>query len=123
MVDPSTNQTINFKYEKYAISFFDEIKESGGTYNGGSDIVFINSGFSKVIYPTLQRLKKISFDKGEVEFIYGLNRLDNIDEKALTEIIVKDTNGNTIKHIKLSYSYFQSSINRRTPQSKRLRLD
>ena len=123
MVDPSTNQTINFKYEKYAISFFDEIKESGGTYNGGSDIVFINSGFSKVMYPTLQRLKKISFDKGEVEFIYGLNRLDNIDEKALTEIIVKDTNGNTIKHIKLSYSYFQSSINRRTPQSKRLRLD
>jgi hypothetical protein len=26
MVDPSTNQTINFKYEEYAVNFYDEIK-------------------------------------------------------------------------------------------------
>ena len=123
MVDPSTNQTINFKYEEYAVNFYDEIKQSGGIYNGGSDIVFLNRGFSKITYPTLQRLKKIVFDKGEVEFIYGLDRLDNIDEKALTEIIVRNTDGTIIKHIKLSYSYFQSSINSDTPQSKRLRLD
>jgi hypothetical protein len=123
MVDPSTNQTINFKYEKYAVNFYDEIKQSGGIYNGGSDIVFLNRGFSKVTYPTLQRLKKIFFDKGEVEFIYGLDRLDNIDEKALTEIIVRNTDRTIIKHVKLSYGYFQSSINSDTPQSKRLRLD
>ena len=121
MVDPSTNQTINFKYEEYAVNFYDAIKQFGEIYNEGTDI--LSGGSSKVTYPTLQRLKKIVFDKGEVEFIYGLDRLDNIDEKALTEIIVRNTDGTIIKHVKLSYGYFQSSINSNAAQSKRLRLD
>jgi len=123
MFDHSTNQTIDFEYEEYSVDFYDEIIQKGATYNGGTNISFVSNGASRTIYPTLQRLKRIVFHKGSVEFIYGLNRLDNIDEKALTEIKVKDNYGKTIKHIKLSYSYFQSSINSSTPQSKRLRLD
>ncbi|MDO6812240.1 hypothetical protein [Tenacibaculum soleae] len=121
MFDPSTNQVIDFEYEEYAVTFFDNIKQAGNA--GGGDIVFVNGGYSKTIYPVLKRLKKIIFDKGYVEFIYGPNREDNTDEKALTEIKVNDTNGNVIKHIKLSYSYFHSNISSNTPQSKRLRLD
>ncbi|WP_405567956.1 hypothetical protein [Polaribacter sp. Asnod6-C07] len=123
MFDPSSNQTIDFEYEEYVVNFYDETKQSGGTYNGGSEIVFRNNGNSTTTYPKLHRLKKIIYEKGEVEFIYGFNRLDNPDEKALTEIKVKDIKGNVIKHIKLSYDYFQSNINTNSAQSKRLRLD
>jgi len=124
MFDASTNQTIDFEYEEYAVNFYDEIKQAGSHYNGGGNIKFINNGNSNITYPVLQRLKKIIFDKGSVEFIYGLDREDNTDEHALTEIKVKDTNGNIVKHVKLAYSYFQTTLGVfNSPQSKRLRLD
>jgi YD repeat-containing protein len=124
MFDASSNQAFDFEYEEYTVNFYDEIKQKGNDYNGGTDISFNATGTSWTKYPILQRLTKITFDKGTVEFIYGLNRSDNTNEKALTEVKVKDTNGNTIKHIKLAYSYFQTSlISSSSPQSKRLRLD
>ncbi|PQV47450.1 YD repeat-containing protein [Jejuia pallidilutea] len=122
MFDPSTNQTITFQYEQYHNYFADE-KDSKITSYGGGTYLGFTGNTAKTVYPYMHRLTKISFDKGEVEFIYGLNRSDNFGEKALTEIRVKDNSGNVIKHVKLSYSYFQSSIASGTPQSKRLRLD
>lgn len=124
MFDASSNQTINFEYEEYTVNFYDEIKQKGSDYNGGTDISFNVTGTSKTVYPTLQRLTKITFEKGSVEFIYGLNRVDNPDEKALTEIKVKNNLGEVIKHIKLAYSYFQTTLgSSSSAQSKRLRLD
>lgn len=122
MFDPSTNQTIDFEYEQYSNYFYDEILSKPISYNGGTGLNFGNS-IKYNVYPVTQRLKKIVFDKGSVEFIYGLTRLDNTGDKVLSEIKVKDTNGNIIKHTKLEHSYFQSSIASNTPQSKRLRLD
>ena len=122
MFDPSTNQTITFQYEQYHNYFSDEKDSRITSYGGGTHLNFTGNK-AKTVYPYQHRLTKILFDKGEVEFIYGLNRLDNTGDKALTEIKVKDNLGNVIKHVKLSYSYFQSSIESWSPQSKRLRLD
>ncbi|MCF6168797.1 RHS repeat domain-containing protein [Lutibacter sp.] len=123
MFDPSTNQIINFEYEQYSNYFYDEIDSGVTTYGNGTYLGFNSTKKTHTVYPYTQRLKRILFDKGEVEFIYGLNRLDNTGDKALTEIKVKDQNGNIIKHVKFDYTYFQSSIESSTPQSKRLRLD
>ncbi len=122
MFDPSTNQSIIFEYERYNNSFSDEKDAKAISYGGGTHLGFTGNK-AKTVYPYIHRLTKIIFDKGEVQFIYGLNRLDNTGDKALTEIKVKDDLGNVIKHVKLSYSYFQSSIESWSPQSKRLRLD
>lgn len=123
MYDPSTNQTITFEYEQYSNYFKDEMDPGVTSYNGGTAGLTISNNKNYTVYPVTQRLTKIVFDKGTVEFIYGLNRLDNTGDKALTEIKVKDSNGNVVKHIKLDHSYFQSAIQSNTPQSKRLKLD
>jgi len=86
-------------------------------------LAFLQYFLCHTVYPVTQRLTKIVFDKGSVEFIYGVTRLDNTGDKALTEIIVKDAADNPVKHVKLSHTYFQSSIESATAQSKRLRLD
>ena len=122
MYNPSTKQTIDFEYEQFSNYFYDPTLRGGNSYGGGT-----NSGYqvspSETTFPVTQRLKKISFDKGSVEFIYGSFREDNTGDKALTEIKIKDTNGDAVKHVKLAQSYFQSSIASTTAQSKRLRLD
>jgi YD repeat-containing protein len=123
MYDPSSNQTITFEYEQYAVNFFDPIPVGINSYGGGTNLHYSKTSNSSTTYPITHRLTKILFDKGYVEFIYGINRLDNLDEKALTEIKVVDSNGNLIKHFKLNYGYFQSTIESDKPQSKRLRLD
>lgn len=123
MYDPSSNQTINFEYEQYSNYFYDDIDSGVTTYGSGTSLGFDTSKTTHTVYPYTQRLKRILFDKGEVEFIYDLTRQDNEGDKALTEIQVKDTYGKIIKHIKLVYSYFQSTIESTKPQSKRLRLD
>lgn len=110
MYDPETNQTIQFEYEEYSNRFHDKFYARPNIYS---------YSFSEVS----NRLINIIFDKGSVEFIYGLDRLDNTGEKALTDVLVKNHLGVVIKHMKFEYSYFQSTINPSTPQSKRLRLD
>lgn len=110
MFDPETNQTINFVYEEYSNHFHDTFYARPGIANYSINVL-------------ANRLTHINFDKGSVEFVYNLNRLDNTGEKALTDILIKNHLGETVKHMKFDYSYFQSSINPTTPQSKRLRLD
>lgn len=121
MFDPSTNQTITFEYEEYSNYFYDEMNVGVTSYGGGTYLGINDAPYT--VYPITQRLKKIVFDGGFVEFVYGLNRSDNTGDKALTEIKVNNNYGVITKHIKFTYSYFQSSISSSTPQSKRLRLD
>lgn len=122
--DPSTHQMINFEYEQYSNYFSDNTENQSHAYGGGAGSQSYASSFSlNLPYLVTHRLKKIIFESGEVEFVYGLNRTDNTGEKALTEIKIKDRNGVIVKRVKLAHSYFQSPINSSTPQSKRLRLD
>lgn len=107
--DPSTNKNIIFNYEDYTTNFHDEFEVSQNEFNY---VVNIKS----------QRLTEIQFDNGSVNFIYGLNRIDNPDEKALTEIIIKNHLDNIVEHYVLEYGYFQSPIAPLSPQSKRLKL-
>ncbi|CAA0179008.1 putative YD repeat-containing protein [Tenacibaculum maritimum] len=110
MFDPETNETIRFIYEEYSNTFSDTFYPQSYNYNWSKNI-------------KTNRLTQITFDKGSVEFIYGLRRVDNTGEKALTEILVKNHLGTVVKRMKFEYGYFQSTINPTTPQSKRLRLD
>tara|TARA_R110002033_G_scaffold136236_3_gene175796 strand:- start:319 stop:3459 length:3141 start_codon:yes stop_codon:yes gene_type:complete len=124
MFDPASGQAISFEYEQYSNYFYDDIDSKVNSYGGGTDLSNLTSrDKSHSVYPVTQRLKKIIYHGGEVEFIYGLDRLDNTGDKALTEVIVRDVNDVVVKHVKLDYDYFQSSIENNTPQSKRLRLD
>lgn len=120
--DPVSGRRVDFEFESYSNYFYDEKKMQGGEYGGGADFNFGN-GPSYTVYPVAQRLKKIRFSGGVVEFFYGSSREDNPGDKALTDIKIKDTKGNTVKHVKLQQSYFTSNIAPTSPQSKRLRLD
>ncbi|PQJ78764.1 hypothetical protein [Polaribacter porphyrae] len=120
--DPSTNQMIDFEYEQYSNYNTVSYMNNKHPYGGGADSDVSSTSYDSSFYVT-HRLKKIIHELGEVEFIYGINRLDKTGEKALTEIKIKDQNGYTVKHIKLAHSYFQSPVDINTEQSKRLRLD
>ncbi|HCC93036.1 MAG TPA: hypothetical protein DEQ26_01685 [Flavobacteriaceae bacterium] len=66
---------------------------SNGTYN---------RAFSEKV------VSEISFSSGSVSFYYNQRREDAYNKSALTDVIVKDLNGKTIKHLKFSYSYFNA---------------
>ena len=68
-----------------------------------------------------QRIKKINFRGGSVEFVYDKDRLDLFNGKALTGILIKDSNGGTIKEFELKYDYFYSDL-QINEFSKRLKL-
>lgn len=73
-----------------------------------------NGGYSQktsIIRELLKkRLKKISFSSGEIIFDYNLNRKDEYNEKALTNITIKNLQGKIVKKIQLNYGYFNEGI-------------
>lgn len=121
MINLNTNQIITFEYESFSNHYADETKLNVTSYGGGTH------GFSdKTVnnwFNLGNRLTKIDFQTGSVEFIYGHDRQDYPGEKALTQVKVKDAHGKVIKDFRLSHSYFQSGIETGTPESQRLRLD
>ena len=121
--DPATNRTVHFQYEQYSNYFKDDLSAKVHFYGSSNDFSgFTGADTQSTVFPVENRLTKITYDGGEVDFIYGATRQDNTGDKALTEIIVKDGQGSIVKHMKLVQSYFQSSISSGA-QSKRLRLD
>lgn len=132
--DPSTQQKVEFIYEKYQITAPQRIKFLSKKNNiGNSDPC--NFGFipefegqpiysnEKLIkYTAATRLQKIIFSSGEVEFLYLNNRQD-YDDKTLDLIRIKDTQGNIIKSYRLKYSYFDSKEGCSQKECKRLKLD
>ena len=122
MTNLKTDQSISFQYEAFT-NYNGDGKEVYVTPYGGGSRNYLGNFTALTDFPLGHRLKQILFDTGSVEFFYGLDRQDYIDSKALTRIVVKDYNGKIIKDFRFSHSYFQSSINSSTPQSKRLRLD
>ena len=106
--DPQTHRTVGFEYETLPTTSF---------INGVSEVYLYPLPFSdeyddyKLMYQTAEmkkvRLKRISFDGGEVIFsVQSGNRLDLPDDKALETITVKDYTGAIVKKCVLSTSYF-----------------
>ncbi|MDR3025595.1 hypothetical protein [Chryseobacterium sp.] len=137
--DPISGKEINFEYESYTNNYehpsLTTLQYVGfGNYNVAYNYA---SGSNSTIYepsPVLwnrvatsklsaKRLKKISTDQETVEFTYGFNRID-YPGNGLTNIQVKNTNGNIIKHTDFTYTYFDSgNCSLGNYECKRLKLN
>lgn len=140
----NNDDTINFIYEPYSSETTDdrdnilqnhlfyryESKYPSKTVPGidnnlrfGSDQASYESDYGKYYQRALttQRIKNISFRGGSVEFYYGLDRLDLINGKALTNIKIKNANNSVVKEFDLEYGYFYSTL-QKNEFSKRLKL-
>lgn len=120
--DPFSGKEINFEYESYTnnyehlslLTLFNYI--NFGNY-GVSFLdlkrpvrdPFPDQVFNRLISSKLvaKRLKKIITEKETIDFNYDITRLD-YGGNALSSILVKNKNGNTIKQANFSYSYFDS---------------
>lgn len=121
ITDKKTNKFVKFEYETYSQNFSEIIDNN--VINIHYDGPFPKPKGLWQKFPKLNRLKKIIFDKGYIEFNYGLDRLDVLGEKALTSIILKDNDNNQIKKAVLNFDYFQSLNQQESPFSKRLKLE
>lgn len=114
---------VSFEYEKYAINYPEYRKTAGFEIkNDKGDQSTQNLNSTEIRYPNLNRISKIIYAEGTVEFKYEEPRKDLPGDFALSRIIIKDSNGNTIKTIKLEYDYMISNNNCSDPTCKRLRL-
>lgn len=151
--DPTSDSSIKFEYEEYDagygtgvinapdfypfnLSYASQLQGAGGI---GGPCSYLSSfyfnpsdNFQKI--KTWQkrlkqvRLRKIKFDLGQIEFIYSNNfRIDDVKEKALRNIVVKDFHGNIIKNFILdNTNYFSSNClfyDTQLQDCKRLKLD
>ncbi len=122
-ITDATGNNVTFEYEKYSLQNF--IPSKSQNYIIKRDENFQPTSepiLTEVYYPQLNRLTKINFSSGSVEFKYDLNRRDQPSDKALTEVIVKDKNGKIIKGFRLKYEYFSSNTNCNQPYCLRLKL-
>ncbi|KZS39457.1 hypothetical protein AWE51_13050 [Aquimarina aggregata] len=151
MFDPKSNKTVNFNYEAYqkgtvqyersmiedaltnhvnpddwvSVQVFGHLPliNSFNDNNNQIDENVFRSSLSYVKYKKAHRLNEISFDNGKVEFLYTNIRQDTYDEKALTEIVVRDFNNKIIKRFAFDYTYFIAKENCSQPECKRLKLE
>ena len=140
ITDPVSSKSVQFIYETYTRAIAESFHNFTGRNPLGfdSDDCFLehmsynsSSSYDKelyanetlVKYPELQRLKKIKWTLGTVEFEYGLVREDVTEETALTQIVVKNFLGEVIKKYTFEYSYFISKEGCAEPECKRLKLD
>jgi len=151
--DPSTNKTVLFNYQEYqrtiadiqnqytddttSPSFLNSAVYNNdyavyGTvpdyFNSFTDLLDVDPYYfhrqkTKTKYSRLNRLHTITFDEGSVEFVYGMDRQDYLQDKALTEIIIRDFNNVIVRKVELDYDYFVSNENCSQPECKRLKLD
>lgn len=142
IVDPSSNETVNFNYLQYQKTQPESIRNYTNTkmstfgfsrdFNTyfhaqftriGSEYKFLSVSGLLTKYTRLNRLKTINWSEGSVEFIYNLDRVDYLDEKALTQIVVKNNYGKIIKNVNFTYSYRNSKENCPKADCKRLFLE
>ncbi|WP_339610484.1 RHS repeat domain-containing protein [uncultured Planktosalinus sp.] len=150
IADPSTNAYVSFDYEQYSkptIQYQKSIIETSlihdadpestdpvfghiplfnsyfNSSNNQLDEKFFKSQLNYLKQTKANRLTKINFSGGEVEFIYNHIRQDTNEEKALTEIRVKDEFDNVVTKFVFHYSYFLSKEGCNEPRCKRLKLN
>ncbi|WP_299218312.1 hypothetical protein [uncultured Aquimarina sp.] len=121
-IKDANGREVTFEYEKYTLQSFSP--SSSSSHNLGRDEKFrlTNASITEVYYPQLNRLTKINFSNGSVEFKYNLNRRDNQGDKALTGIIIRDKQNKIVKAFSLKYNYFSSNTDCNEPYCLRLKL-
>lgn len=126
IIDLKTNKFVEFQYETYTQTFSEIIDNNVININYTPSVKYAMPVAPKGLwnkFPKLNRLKKIIFDNGTVEFGYNLDRQDVTGEKALTDITLYDKKNNQIKKAVLNFGYFQSPLEQTSPFSKRLKLN
>ncbi|WP_276381601.1 hypothetical protein [Flavobacterium sp. H4147] len=114
---------VTFTYEKYAVNYPEYRKTSNFQVTSMSgDQTMQNLSSTEIRFPNLNRISKINYAQGSVEFKYEESRKDLPGDYALSRILIKDINNNIIKTIKLEYDYMVSNNNCSEPTCKRLRL-
>lgn len=119
ITDPITKKTVRFEYDVYEIRRKDYTPivnfRAPGIYNTTNlDFLFfgpqadIYSDVNMKVFPRVTRLRRIIFDGGEVEFKYDFVREDGYDNRALSEVILKNSFGNKVKGYRLRQWYFDA---------------
>ncbi|WP_306352602.1 RHS repeat domain-containing protein [Flavobacterium sp. '19STA2R22 D10 B1'] len=116
--DLKTMKTVDFEYETYSLAFSEIIDN----HRAGAELSSNKQGVWNR-YPKLNRIKKITFDKGAIIFNYNLDREDITGEKALTSITLYNLRGERIKQANLNFDYFMAYQFDYSPYSKRLKLN
>jgi hypothetical protein len=111
-----------FEYEKYSIAYSEFKKTASFQITTTQQPLIQSLNSLEIKYPVLNRIKKIRYAGGTVEFFYEKARLDLPGDYALSKIEIRDMNTNLIKTIVLDYDYMLSDTNCGTPNCKRLRL-
>lgn len=124
IIDTKTTNYVEFEYEAYVQGFSEIIDNTDivNYYNTQYTTSTMNSKGLWMKQPKLNRLKKIYFKEGTIEFNYDLLREDVPGEKALTSIVLFDNNHNQIKKMNLVHDYYITNYSQITPFSKRLKL-
>lgn len=82
---------------------------SSGT--AGSVIVSPQEDYTtSVISQQEKHIKKITFRNGKVVFTYNTSRVDRAGAKKLIDIVIKDSNGNSVKKFVFNYDYFSANF-------------
>jgi len=82
---------------------------SSGT--AGSTIINPQQEYTTSIVSQQEKyIKRITYRNGEVVFNYNTDRIDRGGAKKLVDIIVKDSNGNSVKKFVFTYDYFTANF-------------
>lgn len=112
----SRAKTVNNSIIVQASVNHEEVENYGGLEN-------FESGRNWEKIPRKNRLKKILFPEGRVEFLYAGNRLDYVGDSRLAEIKVYNLHGNLIKHVQLNQVYFNTKDGTVGPLNHRMFLE
>lgn len=122
VVDDALTNHANINQSNIIFAHIPRFNNSYSTTQNQQDENLFKSTLNYTKHTQAHRLEEIVYEQGKVEFKYDLNRLDTYDEKALTQIIVRDHNNTIIKKFMFDYDYFISKENCNQPECKRLRL-
>ena len=88
-----------------------DMHTSQGVTNGVGDFSNITTMYTKAAKVTNHEahLKKITFNKGSIEFEKSSTLREDYNGYALDKVLVKDTNGVTVKSYNLNYTYTTST--------------
>ncbi|PKV52422.1 hypothetical protein ATE84_4537 [Aquimarina sp. MAR_2010_214] len=122
-IQDTEGNKVDFIYEKYQIATSEYSKSSEYSLTKNETYLVNNLFSTEKKYPQLNRLKRIVYRTGSVEFVYGKSRLDLTGDNALTQIVIKDMHQKIIKKVNLKQGYFVSNNGCSEPTCKRLKLE
>ncbi|PKV52996.1 YD repeat-containing protein [Aquimarina sp. MAR_2010_214] len=122
-IEDTEGNKVEFIYEKYQVSQSEFKKRSSYFLSTNQTFSPQSLMSTEIKYPQLNRLKKIMYRTGNVEFFYTKSREDVIGDYALTSIVVRDIHNKIIKEVRLEQNYFISNNACSAPTCKNLKLE